>query len=639
MKKTRIIKLIIAIAVMAASLPEAQAIVRVNDGGNWTGKNKWYNSREDPTLVSFKDGDYVRFMAQTGKTSQFVNIIGTSGGLTIAPTGIGIETDYTFNFNGTDGAATIKQQSGVFNISRDCTLFLKKTAGENNTILEVAGTTDQDISQRGNIDVGAGMVFRISNSSSQSGAYAGTVYSTSTITVSGTYALFRSLYLNGYTVQRDIYHVDVNGNRTDGGDYFDGAYDNSYIQFLNVQSGGKVNVGAASVLTQDNVNYKLQSNGRAVNSNDKSGGNMTVFYKSGNANTNLSAIVGKAGASLSSVELSAGTLTVDSLVSSVVNATGGTLAFVGGGVGAVNVNGDITVSGDTAPEGKVYKIAAQKVVTFAEDLQMAGLSIVGAGGTKVTVQNVSGATVQYALNEQNALLSASEITMTAQAEGAVTVGNQVAAGTVKNESEGGYTLTLGNGNSAVQHVLASKGNIIFHNMGEQAISLADMTIGEGKQVGVYEGTVADTVSEATVSIVDTLVAKSGTLLADLELQAGSTLNLGGGQMALGSTLTLQEGLILLDDTTLDAIAALQNIGDKHILITNAPGTTLTYEGVSDGDWARTHFDLSRITDADYKVVAGDNVFAIEKVSNVPEPTTGTLSLLALAGLAARRRRK
>ena len=635
MKKTRIVKLIAAIAVMAASLPEAQAIVRINNGGNWMGGKTWYKSKSDTTKVDFTDNTYVLFQEQAGMTKTTVEITGE-----VKPSGIGIDTSYTFAFNSTNAAAKITQQSGVFTVSAGQTLTLTKT-GDKNAVLELAGNADDGklpITQRGNIVVGAGVTFRISNSNSQSEAYAGTVYSTSTITVSGTFALFRSLYLNGYTVQRDIYHVDVNGNWTDGGDYFDGAYDNSYIQFL-VLNGGKVNVGADSVLTQDNVDYKLQSDGRAVNNNDKSGGDKTVFYKTSGDNANLSAAWSGSSGALGTVVMTAGTLTVDALVSSVVNATGGTLAFVGGGnVGAVNVNGDITVQGDTTPTGKVYNIAAQKVVTFAEDLQMEGLSIVGEGGAKVTVQNVSGGTVRYALNEQNARLSASEVAMTAQATGDVTVGNQVAAATVENESEGGYTLTLGNGNTAVQHVIASKGNIVFHNMGEQAVSLADMTIGEGKQVGVYEGTVADSASEATVSIVDTLVAKSGTLLADLELQAGSTLNLGGGQMALGSTLTLQEGLILLDDTTLDAIAALQNIGDKHILITNAPGTTLTYEGVSDGDWARTHFDLSRITDADYKVVAGDNVFAIEKVSNVPEPTTGTLSLLALAALAARRRK-
>ena len=631
-----------ALALAAFTLPEAQAIVRVNDGGNWTGNNKWYNSREDSTLVSFKDGDYVRFIAQTGKTGQFVNIIGTSGGLTLAPTGIGIETDYTFNFNGTNGAATIKQQSGVFNISKDCTLTLEKTAGENNTILELAGNAENDgklpITQRGNIVVGAGMVFRISNSGSQSGAYAGTVYSTSTITVSGTYALFRSLYLSGYTVQRDIYHVDVNGNRTDGGDYFDGAYDNSYIQFLNVLQGGKVNVGDASVLTQDSVNYKLQDNGRAVNSNDKSGGNMTVFYKSGDANTNLSAIVGKAGASLSSVELSAGTLTVDSLVSSVVNATGGTLAFVGGGVGAVNVNGDITVSGDTNPEGKVYNIAAAKVVTFAEDLQMAGLSIVGEGGTKVTVQNVSGSAVQYALNEQNALLSASEITMTAQATGAVNVGNKVAAATVDNES--GYTLTLGNGNTAVQHVLASQGNIIFHNMGAEAITLADMTIGQGKQVGVYQG--ADIVSEGTVSISDTLTAAGGTLLANLILD-GATLDVNGGgdnALTLGSQFGIAGGtLVTLDDATVTALEGLQIGGTLDLVKALSPQDQLTYLSDDyDGMWFDQLFERTDNVHGDYKVYATGESFGLTKVSDVPEPTTGTLSLLALAALAARRRR-
>ena len=58
----------------------------------------------------------------------------------------------------------------------------------------------------------------------------------------------------------------------------------------------------------------------------------------------------------------------------------------------------------------------------------------------------------------------------------------------------------------------------------------------------------------------------------------------------------------------------------------------------DGDWSRTHFDLSTITNADYKLFVTDSEIGLVKSSNVPEPTTGTLSLLALMALAARRRK-
>lgn len=323
-----------------------------------------------------------------------------------------------------------------------------------------------------------------------------------------------------------------------------------------------------------------------------------------------------------------------------MNATGGRLAFEDeGDVEEINVKGDITVSGDTNPEGKTYNIDPGKKITFEDDLEMQGVSFVGEGGTKVTIQNTSGNTLLYDLNQGGALLSASSITMSSGAGNNVTVGNRVSAATIANENAADHTLTLGNGAADVEHVLATGGDLIFHNMGEQAITLQDMTIGGGKQVEAYQGGVGDITKEASLNISTSLSAGGGSLLADLELQPGSLLNLDGTQMYLGGTLTLNPGLIQLDEATLAAIRDLENIGDQHDLIYAYKDTTLSYIGVKDGDWAGRYFNLTSIPNADFQIVANDNVFAIKKVSDTPEPTTGTLSLLSLASLCVRRRRK
>lgn len=497
----------------------------------------------------------------------------------------------------------------------------------------------------GAVVVGDQTIFRIQNTGLTPFDYVGYLEGTASITVKngGEFELHHSLLLTDkQAIKRDYYHADVYGNRTTGGDYFDKAYDYAYFDFIHKEEGGKLTIanGVKITTTQDSVDYVVdKSTGNAVNYNDNSIGDMTTFYKHGDGVATLSSIYARAGASLGLVDMTAGTLSVDQLISSVtVNTTGGTLAFQAlGGVGIVNVNDDINVSGDTNPEGKVYNIAPLKKITFADNLQMQGVSFVGEGGTKVTIQNTTDSVVKYAMSEQGALLSANKITMTAGATGNVTVGNKVAAATVENQ--GAHTLTLGNGDSAVKKVFATSGNIIFHNMGESAISLEEMTIGEGKQVGVYSGSAETTAAEATVSISNTLTAGTGaTLLSNLVLETNSHLDLDGGQMYLGGELTLGTN-IGLDQDTLDAIAKLENIGDVHKLFINYPETVITNS--NDGDWARAHFDLSSITDADYKITVGENgaYVGLVKVSNVPEPATGTLSLLALCALTARRRRK
>ena len=533
-----------------------------------------------------------------------------------------IDLHVTDTVVGDNAKLTVKGQSGKQDNSLGAITLGK------NAQLELAGHRSSGQSRRfamtingGTLDEGAKIV--ISNDSTQGGS------TQATYTVTGAFDVTAA----------DSDYSNIQAPRTGNG-FATGSVTTTVLQKSSgLSSNVAVTVNGTWTLNGANATYN-NNNGSISASNVKY---YQTYYMRQNTQSvsGIMAEAGKYASKVTTVDLSGGTLQLDSLVST-VNATGGTLAFVGetGADTTVNVNDDINVTGDTNPEGKTYKIAAQKTITFDEDLEMQGVSFVGEGGTKVTIQNTNptgGAAIQYSLDNSSALLSADKITVTDAATTNVNIGNQVAAATVENQSTN--SLTLAGGDSTVEHVIAAKGNIVFHNMVD-AITLESMIIGEGKQVGVYSGSAETTAAEATVSISNTLKAGAGSsLLANLNLGGGSYLDLDGRQMNLGGTLTMQPGSITLDEATLAGIAGLKDIGDSWVLFQAAPGTTLSFEGVESGSWARDYFDLSSISNADYQIVATDNVFSIQKVSNVPEPTTGTLSLLALAALAARRRRK
>ena len=147
--------------------------------------------------------------------------------------------------------------------------------------------------------------------------------------------------------------------------------------------------------------------------------------------------------------------------------------------------------------------------------------------------------------------------------------------------------------------------------------------------------------------------KGGSIQADLNLQTGTVLTLNGAAELDNNKLTLGVGLTLKGDL----LGSLKGItGDRTVaLFTGVSALTLgenTYE-MGDVLDATSGIDLSKyftLADAQTPAVLSD-----EQLSSgyylgfdangtlyaglIPEPTTATLSLLALAGLAARRRRK
>ena len=199
---------------------------------------------------------------------------------------------------------------------------------------------------------------------------------------------------------------------------------------------------------------------------------------------------------------------------------------------------------------------------------------------------------------------------------------------------------------------------IMEIMNAASVNVQDVTINNGT-LGVYkDGTVAEA-NEGTITIKDTkslTAGKNAKLNANLVMESGSTLDVsatGGTGLLMGSTVTMSPGGVTLSEADLAAVA---NLGfmQAYDLFSGVDsfriGETSYSEIALTGEWVNASEvfsnDLFQSGEKEYYVFYtgvnpggnGANVGTVYLLQ-APEPTTGTLSLLALAALAARRRRK
>ena len=173
-------------------------------------------------------------------------------------------------------------------------------------------------------------------------------------------------------------------------------------------------------------------------------------------------------------------------------------------------------------------------------------------------------------------------------------------------------------------------DITNNGTGNSMLTLA--FIGSSHAVVVGHGTYASPADQIQVAVTDNITAQGYGFATthptdDAQLTAGATLD--GGLPTGGATTTLS-GNISWDT-------------DSWVLTLNSSavaGQALTL------DTGLTSFDLKKIMvtiEGGSSPTDGRNDWKTATLSNmsvvIPEPATATLSLLALAGLAARRRRK
>ena len=180
---------------------------------------------------------------------------------------------------------------------------------------------------------------------------------------------------------------------------------------------------------------------------------------------------------------------------------------------------------------------------------------------------------------------------------------------------------------------------------EAELNLKEMEIASSLSVSAYYGQQALPEQESRINVSGVATFGTNVLLeADLVMKSGATLNIAGA-VQMGSDVRLENGLTL-EGAVYDAVQTMKS-GERVTLFT---GIDSLYLGssqqaasaftLSDGWHANAYFsNLSDNYFLIYDTSLGDGLGELSIGKVVPEPATATLSLLALAALAARRRRK
>lgn len=204
------------------------------------------------------------------------------------------------------------------------------------------------------------------------------------------------------------------------------------------------------------------------------------------------------------------------------------------------------------------------------------------------------------------------------------------------------SLQLNNGANRFDNIRVDAGELMVH--GAEVYDLDNLQAATSASLSFYVGAVGNKATEAEVRVSGTAdFGSNAQLNANLTLATGAVLNVADNGLAMGSTLTLQEGM-LLGDSTLARVRSL-SVGESTTLFQGVDGLTLgnreyTTISTEDSILASPYFsNLSNNYVLTYTGTDNGSLNITMLSASVPEPTTTTLSLLALSALAARRRRK
>lgn len=341
---------------------------------------------------------------------------------------------------------------------------------------------------------------------------------------------------------------------------------------------------------------------------------------------------------------------------------------------AMRVNQDATFSGtvEVAQDTKLAWGDSSKTVTFANKVTGDGDLNLKSWNSKTGTFKVSGDASEYAgamTTDSRISLEVAQNAKLHLAGGSNLQGSVRVDGDLSMDGNGssisgavtgsGKLAKTGEGTTQVSGSMASYTGSVdvaegtLNVLNATNLSVKDITIGTNATMGVYSGTEAAEANEGKVTMAADTTLKAGagaTLIANLEMKAGSTLTVMDAWqtgLTMGSDVYLNTGNLLGegDLTTLDTLGFGEYYylfnGVDNLYINDAQVGKLDFK-----DWQHFNMDANQVftnlTPQTYALVYnwdnGANVGSVA-LTLLPEPTTGTLSLLALCALAARRRRK
>ena len=592
--------------------------------------SKWEGTFESRSF----DNRYTMFRVKDAATEVNASLTKATGVFKVD-----VQNQATFNgdVSGVDALTVADNQSATFT-----------------NVLEVSGT----------INLGTGATLTLSGDTAIAQAIAGTA----TSTVVFNHDITASGLAGG---QRD-YFTGLDGQKATDDNYFIGK--EAYLTV--VTGGGTVNTGGYKV-TQDGKDYLLDADGTAAGEKDIDYTTFCQFEAGTTLNASTIAQTAQAhGQTLGTVSTADAKLILDRDIDNVYLFDGAELDITDGSLikkelsaaGIASISGYLTLT-----QTATFSLAKWEPssVTFTDSpFEVSGVTFTASAGAGHAVVSYTG-TVDgeadmnnyevYSIANANFKVAA-DVVQKNIAGGDVTVGNKIEASEVRNDApdtNGALILTSGADATVLNKVIATSGNIEFYNMSDtDQANLDTLNIGADKTVSFYKNGLDDVVNEAQVTVNIMLKADVGARLnADLEMASGSTLDVsafnGNGGLFMGSSVTLDPGNIALSD---DDIAHVQGLGfmEAYDLFRDVEefniGST-GYESIGLTDqWVKASEvfsnELFKTGEKEYYVFYsgtaegghGENVGTIYLLQ-APEPTTGTLSLLALCALAARRRRK
>jgi hypothetical protein len=308
----------------------------------------------------------------------------------------------------------------------------------------------------------------------------------------------------------------------------------------------------------------------------------------------------------------------------------GTLVLSGttASTGTTTVNGTLALTDTTAFMGTATVNGTLAFTgTTASTEELSGSGTVQASDSQVTVGKISGFTGNLQVEGKGAGLT-------------INSGSYTGAGTL---SVAGGTLTFG---AKANITLNAGGQLVLQSWDDAVagVTANNITVGAGATLAAKAGVAAlgdmPEISNHELSV--DLSCTRLTLEAGATLDAeGACFNLNNGMLTLAVTPDSAEKIELVL-----AENAVYTGAEQVVLFLNVGKAVFTY-----GEAGTTSGSLKMLDAADYFTGAGINettqlvydqeggTVYLQGVVTIPEPATATLSLLALAGLCARRRRK
>lgn len=326
------------------------------------------------------------------------------------------------------------------------------------------------------------------------------------------------------------------------------------------------------------------------------------------------------------------------------------------GAGTINLNGVYFFNQETGAASADVSTIVQAdhvdEVTGAVTATTGTINLAGAyeGATFDITQRAAGGTISLSGTMSAGTVNQTAGTLSVNSSGAMTVDSMSVGGTVTNDGtiEGQITV---NGGTLVNKGLI--GQAPLNPSSEEGADVAALSTTDDMLVTIASGEVQNygTITQDISVKGGTLTLEQGAQVLGVALEAGNinvigsdvttgALTLNGGTITFmeGATITLADGAnVTIDGATIvvnvsdAALADLKN-GAQYTLfnttsdVTAIEGTTMTFVATGSGEQVEA-------------VVSHEGAGNLSIATIVPEPTTATLSLLALAALAARRRRK